>query len=138
MRLRSALVSVAAALVALARATPAHAQARLGAEFQVNSFTTSYQFYPAVAIDPAGNFVVVWQSYLQDGSSFGIFGQRFASSGAAIGGEFQVNTYTGNYQTVPRVATGSAGNFVVVWMAYEEDGSRNGVFGKLFDSSGSV
>jgi hypothetical protein len=31
---------------------------------------------PAVAADGAGNFVVVWESYTQDGSSDGIFGAQ--------------------------------------------------------------
>jgi hypothetical protein len=48
-----------------------------GVEFQVNSYTTSYQFNPNVASDAIGNFVVVWNSYGQDGDSSGVFGQRF-------------------------------------------------------------
>ena len=38
----------------------------LGGEFQVNTYTTSVQSYPAVASDANGNFVVTWES---DGSS---------------------------------------------------------------------
>ena len=34
----------------------------IGGEFQVNSYTTSYQRYPEVAADGAGNFVVAWLS----------------------------------------------------------------------------
>jgi hypothetical protein len=49
----------------------------LGAEFRVNSYTTSEQQDPAVGADPSGNFVVVWNSYGQDGSSYGVFGQRY-------------------------------------------------------------
>ncbi len=37
----------------------------IGEEFQVNSYTTSWQVYPAVAVEPQGDFVVVWMS---DGS----------------------------------------------------------------------
>ncbi len=48
-----------------------------GAEFQVNSFTTGVQFGPVVASASNGNFVLAWASALQDGSSFGVFGQRF-------------------------------------------------------------
>jgi hypothetical protein len=38
---------------------------RLGPEFQVNTHTTSYQQFPAVAADARGNFVVAWESYAQ-------------------------------------------------------------------------
>ena len=34
----------------------------------------------------------------QDGSRYGIFGQRYASSGTPLGPEFRVNTYTTNIQ----------------------------------------
>jgi hypothetical protein len=39
-----------------------------------------------VALDPAGDFVVVWSSP-QDGSSFGVFGQRYDAAGSAQGTE---------------------------------------------------
>ena len=32
----------------------------LGPEFQVNSYTTNNQWFPSVAADDDGNFVVVW------------------------------------------------------------------------------
>ena len=47
-----------------------------------------------MASDSSGNFVVVWMSDSQDGSSDGVFGQRYASSGTPLGPEFRVNTYT--------------------------------------------
>jgi hypothetical protein len=49
----------------------------LGAEFQVNSFTTSDQVYGAVASAPGGDFVVAWSSLGQDGDATGVFAQRF-------------------------------------------------------------
>jgi hypothetical protein len=106
----------------------------LGPEFRVNTYTTSYQGFSAVASDSSGNFVVVWTS--EDGSSSGVFGQRYASSGAPLGSEFRVNTYTASYQGIPAVAADSSGNFVVVWNSYEQDGANYGVFGQRYDSSG--
>jgi hypothetical protein len=53
----------------------------LGAEFQVNTHTTGAQYLPDVAVDDSGRFVVVWQGDGQDGSSYGIFGQRFCAGG---------------------------------------------------------
>ena len=38
------------------------------AEFQVNTHTTYDQKNAEIAMDQAGGFVVVWSSYLQDGS----------------------------------------------------------------------
>jgi hypothetical protein len=50
----------------------------MGPEFQINTFTTAAQALPAVAADSTGAFVVIWESDIQDGSGYGIFGQRYA------------------------------------------------------------
>ena len=113
--------------------------AELGSEFQVNSFTASFyfgSFAPNVASDADGDFVVVWNSNFQDGTLFGVFGQRFASSGAALGSEFQVNSYTNFDQRDPQVASDADGDLVVVWTSHQ-DGQSFGVFGQRFTSGGS-
>jgi len=109
----------------------------VGSEFQVNSYTTGYQYRPAVAADAAGNFVVVWQSGVLVVSSRGVFGQRFDSAGNPVGSEFQVNSYTSNAQRYPAVAVEGSGNFVVVWESAGQDGSSYGVFGQTFDLLGN-
>ncbi len=113
----------------------------LGTEFQVNTYTTGYQgTYPSsdVATDGAGNFVVVWTSDLQDGSYYGVFGQRFSNTGARVGTEFQVNTYTTGNQNDPTVASTGAGNFVVLWQsANNQDGDARGIFGQRFSNTGT-
>jgi hypothetical protein len=111
----------------------------LAGEFQVNTFTTGWQEQPVVAIDGAGNFVVVWEDeYGEDGDGGGIFARRYDSTGAPLGGEFQVNTYTTGGQFAPDVAIGAAGAFVVAWYSFApQDGSDGGVFGRRFDAAGS-
>jgi hypothetical protein len=105
---------------------------RRGGEFQVNTYTTNAQRNASVAADAVGNFVVVWSSYTQDGSKFGVYGQRYDAAGLVVGSEFRVNTYTTNYQVAPRVASDPVGNFVVVWQAQDQDGSSYGVFGQRY------
>ncbi len=102
----------------------------------MNSSTTDYQRSQDVASDPAGNFVVVWSSYGQDGSDFGIFGQRYDASGGPRGGEFQINSYTTGRQYVPAVDMDAAGNFVVAWKSDGQDGSSYGISARRFDASG--
>jgi hypothetical protein len=111
--------------------------ATLGLEFRVNTYTTGDQDTPSVAADAAGNFVVLWESYGQDGSGEAIFGQRYASSGAPLGAAFRANSYTTNEQARPSVAADSTGNFVVVWNSYLQDGSYLGIFGQRYASSGA-
>jgi hypothetical protein len=111
--------------------------APVGTEFQVNTFTSSEKEKPAVAMDATGNFIVVWESHYSDGSSEGVAAQRYDNTGAPVGTEFQVNTYTTDAQEHVSVAMGAAGNFVVVWDSYGQDGSAEGIFGQRFDSSGA-
>ena len=123
--------------------------AQVGTEFQVNTYTTSDQEHTAIAMDTAGNFIVVWDSLGQDGSREGIFGQRYDSSGATVGAEFQVNTHTTNEQEDPSVALDFDGSFVVVWYSGNcsggncppnsngQDGSGDGAFGQRFTSTGA-
>jgi len=106
------------------------------AEFRVNSYTTSFQRDVDIAMDAAGSFVVVWDSYGQDGDSGGIFGQRFGADGNSIGSEFQINTGTTGNQKVPAVAMNAVGNFVVVWRGPGED--QNDIFAQRFDANGQV
>src|SRR5262245_36967557 len=120
---------------------------RVGGEFQVNTYTTESQSAPAVAAEPDGGFVVVWQSgpgfygsVGQDGSGAGVFGQRFDATGARAGGEFQVNAYTTGVQDSPDVAADADGNLVVTWRSGDygptQDGSQAGIFARHLTNDG--
>src|SRR5947208_2483985 len=86
-----------------------------GPEARANTNTTAFQTSPAVAMDAGGNYVVVWQSFGQDGSGYGVYAQRYSSAGVPQGGEFRVNTYTTGSQFGPAVAMDAAGDFVITW-----------------------
>jgi hypothetical protein len=131
----------ALALVLSAGPPLAWGQVRLGSEFQVNTYTTGtyttgYQFRSAVASDAAGNFVVVWSNYGQDGSNWGIFGQRFNASGVPQGSEFRVNSYTTGDQQYQAVASDANGNLIIVWESPQDNGTI-GVFARRYDPAGN-
>ena len=110
-----------------------------GAEFQVNTHTTNDQKNADIAMDEAGNFVVVWSSYLQDGSSNGIFAQLFDPNCGQLGEEFQINTTSSGNQAEPAVAMDAAAGFVVAWQGpglIEED--REDIFAQRLDPNGSA
>jgi hypothetical protein len=108
----------------------------LGADFQVNAYTTGRQAEAEVAIDAAGNFTVVWTSLGQDAPNWGgIFAQRFDGSGARRGDEFQVNTYSTGSQSRPAIAMTRAGESVVVWSGVGE-GLWGGVWARRIDRAG--
>ena len=111
--------------------------AALAAEFQVNSSTVSFQAGPSVAADGGGRFVIAWNSFYQDYSSYGVFARRFSSAGAPVASEFQVNSYTTFSQFLPSVAAGASGAFVVAWES-EPGRSNNGVFARFLSTSGAT
>ena len=175
----------------------------LGAQFQVNTYTTGDQMHASVTAEADGDFVVVWDSngsngpdtsfrsvqgqrYASDGSLQGaqfqvntytdelpdsrlrgggcetgtsswcgrawarpgrtrsyrsIQGQRFDSVGAPQGAEFQINTYTTNYQRTPFVAADADGDFVVVWQSFGSSGTDvdgYSIQGQRYASDGST
>ena len=60
-----------------------------GPEFVVNTHTTNNQVNPAVAMNPAGNFVVVWESAASAGGDLvDLHAQRYNAAGVAQGTEF--------------------------------------------------
>ena len=109
----------------------------VGRTFLVNTFTNNLQTNSSVAMDPNGNFVVTWTSYGQDGDRDGIYAQRFSAGGTRIGSEFLVNVTTVGRQENPQVAMDNAGNFVIAWSSFGQDGSSWGVYGRRFSASGA-
>ena len=66
-----------------------------GGQFQVNTHTNNHQQQPSVTSFSDGGYIVTWMSNGQDGSQYGIYGQRFAADGTPHSdGEFLVNTDT--------------------------------------------
>ena len=82
-----------------------------GGDIVVNTYTTEVQGMSRVAMNSAGEFVVVWTSgpssgsgqIGQDGSEYGIFGRRYDANGNPLSGEFQVNQYTTGRQFQPEL-----------------------------------
>ncbi|HEY6815169.1 MAG TPA: cadherin-like domain-containing protein, partial [Croceibacterium sp.] len=103
---------------------------------RVNSATSNEQYEPAVATLGDGGFVVTWHSDGQDGSGWGVYGQRFNADGTTNGGEFRANTTTADSQFYSNVTGLVNGGFVVTWMSSATDGSSYGVYGQRYDAQG--
>ena len=112
----------------------------LGDELQINTYSTNFQRSPQLAVTPGGDFVVVWESRDQDYAGYGVFAQRFDSTGAAVGGELQVNGLAAGDQLGADVAMDSVGGFVVVWSSSQSAGSdsdNRSVQMRRFDAAGA-
>ena len=110
---------------------------KVGAEFQVNTYTTGNQTLPAVAMNAGREFVVTWESFGQDGDNYAVIARRYDATGTPVTGEVAVNTNTTGFQIQPVVAMDKSGNFVVVWDSVSQDGNLGGIFGRRFDPAGT-
>lgn len=131
------LVKVLTALLILTGLSSGSWAGKLGPEFQIHKTEERAQVQPAVAELADGGFVVVWASDGQDGSGWGVYGQRYNAAGAEVGPtEFRVNKTTENYQEHQSVAGLAGGGFVVVWASFGEDGEFYDVYAQRYDAAG--
>ena len=105
---------------------------------QINTCIQYDQSAPKIATLSDGGFVIVWQSWKQDGSDNGIYAQKFDYNSARVGNEFQVNTYTKHNQDTPAITGLSDGGFVIVWQSWKQDGSDNGIYAQKFDYNRAI
>ena len=115
----------------------------VGSEFQVNTYTTSFQRRPSVAMDADGDFVVVYSSIGSNGTDTGysVQGQRYNADGTTAGSEFQVNTRTTGTQRQPVVAMDADGDFVVIWQSNGSSGNDNSSYsiqGQRYNADGTT
>ena len=107
-------------------------------EFFVSQSAVGDQLSPSIAGDDAGDFVVVWESTLQDGSGSGIYGRRYVG-GLPASDEFLVNaSETAGDQKAPAVAAAPDGRFVVVWETDRPDPAGADVVAQLYDAGGNA
>jgi hypothetical protein len=108
-----------------------------GAEFRVNTHTPSDQVRPSVAVDAAGNFIVVWENLADAQGTAGVSRRRFASSGLPIEDDVELHSYSTGDQRRPDVQYTPSGGFVATWQSTPHDGSDFGVFTRIFDETGT-
>lgn len=119
------------------------AGAPVGTEIPVNTVESGAQFYPAVAADAAGNFLVTFRG--EDGDDSGVFGRYFASDGTPTTGEFRLNLERGGEQIGTGLGGSPSGQFTVAWQSScerhngrctrDQDGDGAGVFAQRLASA---
>ncbi len=103
-------------------------------EFPVAAADDLIQANPVVSPDIGGGFTVFWSQ--QEGTStrgWDVYALSFGSDTSASGAAFRVNDYTTGDQFAPKVAS-SGGRQLVVWTSVGQDGSREGVYGRVLQS----
>ena len=103
----------------------------LGAEFRVNSNATGNQDSLVVASVSPDEWVAVWRG--DQTGDYDIYAQRFATNGSRIGSEFRVNSNMTGAQNSPAIASGSLGEWMVVWLG-DQTGDFD-IYGSIFSST---
>ncbi|WP_343559185.1 hypothetical protein [Kiloniella sp. b19] len=104
---------------------------KVGVEREANSYTYDRQLNPSVIGLPDGGWVIVWNSLGQDGSGYGIYGQRYNANDSQQGGEFRVNTTTAGDQRYPTVTELDDSGWVVTWRG------PGGTYGRIYKPDGN-
>ncbi|MBW1811048.1 MAG: metallophosphoesterase [Deltaproteobacteria bacterium] len=107
----------------------------------VNSRGAGDQLKPSAAMNPTGDFVVVWEddSDSSDGpGNYDIVARGFQPGGCEGFHDITVNgSVTRGQQNTPSVAMDSGGNFVVVWRDDNDENDIGQIYARGFDSAGS-
>jgi hypothetical protein len=88
-----------------------------GTTVRVNSHLYGDQYAPRISAIGT-DYLIVWTSLGQDGSSEGVYGQFVHKDGLLVGGEFRVNTTTVSSQMQPVVVSDGAQQFLVIWTSF--------------------
>ncbi|HDT4319725.1 TPA: toxin [Klebsiella aerogenes] len=99
---------------------------------RVNSYTTGDQAGTAGFGLADGGWVVLWHSYLQDGSLYGVYQKRFSANGMPLSGDVLVNTTTTTSECRPNGAPLADGGWVVCW----EEQNNPIIFQQRYDKNG--
>ena len=110
---------------------------RNGGEIHVNTNTRDDQFYPDVAVNDNGDFLITWTSWNSTSTDYSeIAAQLFDKHGKKSGNEFIVNTTRPEYQWLPCATLSNDGSFAIAWSSWKQDKSREGVYLQFFNSQG--
>lgn len=100
---------------------------------------------PTAAVTADGSILVTWSgrsNELKIGGtlspdSWNVYARRLAPNGAPLDEDFTLNQYQVSHQFRPSAAA-AGDEFLVAWMSYGQDGSREGVYARTIHSSGGM
>jgi hypothetical protein len=104
-----------------------------GDEFQVSIESDSR--YPNVAIDPNGNFTIVWIE--GNRPNFSIMARLYNSLGIAVSEPFKVNTTEISSFTQPVIAMDNTGCFLITWDGDPNLAKNDDIHARLYEPNGT-
>lgn len=110
-----------------------------GPEIAISQNPAGHQDFSKSGIDGDGNFTVAWtRSPSEEPGPSQVYFRRFDRSGVPLGSEKRVGESIsgGESQYLTHLEVASAGDFVVTWTVYDEDGEMKELLSQHFDPSG--
>lgn len=100
-------------------------------EFVVNVERDGDQMSPVVVAMPSGQFLVSWDSALDNGANKEIIAKTYLLDGTVQEPDFVVNSYQAQMQDAPS-ATSTYDGFLVAWQSSPESGDGYNVYVRLY------
>lgn len=114
----------------------------IGEEWIVNTYLTDKQERPKVVAMSNDNLVIMWESYGQDGSTYGVYHRRFLSNGTALDAADVLVNLAKQYmsQWLASIDVLTNDNYVITYTSTYQgaDQSVDGVFQSVYDASGNI
>jgi len=107
-------------------------------EFQVNSYSTDNQVKPSAIVLPNSNILITWESNLQDGSSYGLYGTIITQNRDIVVPEFRINDITTGDQGAIEYLILPNGNIFLAWHSQRLLNGKYAVVGKIIKQNGEV
>ncbi|MGH6649416.1 DUF4347 domain-containing protein, partial [Aquabacterium sp.] len=108
-----------------------------GSEFRVNVNTAGEQILTDVSMNGSGSFVISWDASAADAAGYGTFARTYNSSGTALSGEIQLNSFELDEQRNSSVSMSDNGDFVAVFQSGLQDGLANAIALRVFSQTGA-
>ncbi|WP_298863435.1 calcium-binding protein [uncultured Sulfitobacter sp.] len=108
----------------------------MGGEELVNTTVSGRRTNPEITALDDGGFVVSWDQIDGTYSPIDIKAQRFDATSTMVGSEFAVNTYAADNQINSSLTALNSGGFVTVWSSDGQDGSEEGIYGRVYNAAG--
>jgi len=105
----------------------------IGSEFKVNTeISNGQQGRSFISTDTLSNFLIAWDSDIEDGSGNAVIAQIFDSTGSKRGSSFIVNTFTNLDQEDATTTFHENGDFTICWVSENQDGDGAGVYAQRY------
>src|SRR5690606_22832181 len=114
--------------------------AKIDGEIPVNFHTDFNQSKPKIGMDLAGNFVIAYESAIQEQlNNYGIYAKYFDTSGVApTTAILPANYNTIDEQDTVALAVNGSGAYVIAWESYAEDGDQEGIYARSYSALGNA